>query len=174
MNIAQYLQLPLSYCNYVKKSRFIWHNTFLIQCLQFKDIQPQFIINCLIDKASVYSKNDKIYHIYTVVIFHVLAKPLFQKELLKHSNFLLVVLKQLDILLKSTNIDDDFRVYLKKTFVVHKLILKKKLKKKLYFLLYVRSVFINFYFTCLKKRYAFGNCGYIESKNNFENIVNHV
>lgn len=173
MNVAQYLNLPLSYCNYVKTTRLMnFDNELLLKCLQRETPYnpPQFIINYLIDKAMRYERMEKMYHIYTIVIFHLLSKPIYQKELLKHTQFLNAVLKQLEIMHKS-NVNDDLNVYVKKTFVIHKLILKRNLRRRLYYLLYVRSVFVNLYFKCLHKRYAFGNSGYIESKKNYENTV---
>lgn len=172
MNIAQYLQLPLSYCNYVQSTNLIrFDSELLVKYLQRKTTNPpHFIINYLIDKASRHSRLEKMYHIYTIAIFHLLAKPVFQRELLKHTNFLTAVLNQLDILIKTT-VDTELKKYIKQTFVVNKVILRKKLKQRLYYLLYVRSVFVNLYFSTLQKRYAFGNTGYFQSKNNYENLI---
>jgi len=172
MNIAQYLQLPPSYCNYVDKLQ-IFENHYFIQCLENKMVHsPQFIINYLLSRAIHYKNNKKAYIIYVIIMFHILATPVFQKQFINKSDkFLKYILQNLKLIKTQNRNDSSLHIYIKKTFVIHRLILKTKLKKRLYNLLYTRSVFINLYFFCLEKRYKFGSIGYIESKINFERNI---
>jgi hypothetical protein len=170
MNFAQYLNLPTSYCTHVDLNPIIFEidNNRLIRYFKNQDIlyPPASIINYLVEKAKRNFLCNTTYTIYVVAIFHLLATPIFQRQLMnKHELFSNIVVEKLSLFKQSYQSES----YIKKTFVAHKLILKSKFKKKLFILLYVRSVFINLYFSCLQNRYKFGSIGYFESKKRFEN-----